>query len=582
MFSENQKISAKQMRALLLTDWMGKLLLLAPDLLGKAGGGNGVAGVLAGTALTLGIGWAAAGTGRDKNGDYYGQICRAAGKPAACALFFLIILYLIGQAALAFYLCGQIAGTYLLPETNEALVILIPALLGYYLASGGLETAGRVSELTAFLLWGLFFLMLALTLPQIQPNLLAESMEPVESGIWKAAGYTALAGFSTVSVLPLILPQIIDPRDETAEKTMQAILMGGLLLLLSVTAGYGIFGAEGMGRLRWPVIALMSCTNLQGVFLQRWDVLLIGLLVFSLFLSAGSSIFYTGMAGERLGMARKPVFLAATVLGGLLAFWMEKNPAAAKLHSRIVFGVLAPVLAAAVVLLALFHRKERKAHPMRQSPSGSGGQLFSKKAGKGRKRLYGLALLLAAIPVFLGGCTARELESRRFPLALEVGSRDGKLTFACAWPYVDGGTQEENGESVNMDEAEIGENINEDWKVNNDKLTEVLAENVDDAVKKIQNLQDKYVDYSQVKAILWDRSLEKDSPLGEQVLEWLEKNPVFARNILIFDTDREKLSLELVQKESQGQPGIYLENLYRNNTDYQESTKTLREVLYQG
>lgn len=577
MFSENRKISAKQMRALLLTDWMGKLLLLAPERMGMAGLGSALPGVLAGMLLTFWIGRAATGRGC-RNGTYYGRLCRAAGKPAAGTLFFIMICYLIGQTALSLYLCAQIAGTYLLPETKDAVLLVIPALLGYYLARGGLETAGRVSELTAFFLWGLFFLMVALTLPQIQPDLLAEGMRCTGGGIWKAGAYTAFAGCGTVSVLPLILPQIIDPQDDTKRETApekrtgrekrksgarkraaQAILMGGILVLLSAAAGYGIFGAEGMGRLRWPVITLMSGTNLQGVFLQRWDVFLIGLLTFSLFLSAGNSIFYAGAAGNCLGLPEKRICLAATALGGLLAFWMGRNALTAKICGAVIFGFCAPVLAAAVVLLA-------------------GAE---KRGKKRKKRPYALALLLAAVPLFLGGCTARELESRRFPLALEVGSRDGKLIFGCAWPYVSGETQEENGESISMDETEIGENINEGWEKNNDKMTEVLAESVTDAVEKIQNLQDQYVDYSQVKAILWDQSLKKNSPMGKQVLKWLEEDPVFARNILIFDADREKLSLEQVQKASRGQPGIYLENLYRNNTDYQKTTRTLREILYE-
>ncbi|MDO5345099.1 MAG: hypothetical protein Q4E91_05085 [Lachnospiraceae bacterium] len=198
---------------------------------------------------------------------------------------------------------------------------------------------------------------------------------------------------------------------------------------------------------------------------------------------------------------------------------------------------------------------------------------------KRKKHLRRLLPVLLAAPVFLWGCTARELESRRFPLALEVGSREGRLTFACAWPYVSGETQPEQDES-SMDETDISENINKDGQINNDKITKVLADSIGEAVEKVQNLQDKYVDYSQVKAILWDRSLDADSPLGEQVLDWLEKNPVFARNILVFDTEETKMNLEQVQKQAEGQPGKYLENLYRNNSDYQKTTKTLKEVLY--
>lgn len=370
MFSENQKISAKQLRALLLTDWMGKLLLLVPETTGRLGGRNMLFGILAGILLALAAGWAAAGAIREGGQDYYERLANAAGKWTAVFVYVVIVVYLTGQIALVFYLSSQIAGTYLLPEVNEAVLILIPGLLGYYLARSGIEAEGRVSELTAFFLWGLFILMLALTIPEIRPEQFGARAEKLDAGFWKAGGYTAFAGFGTVGILPLLLPQVIAVQEKKGtgkrgqaviqKKVCEAILMGGLLILLSGAAAYGIFGMEGMARLRWPVIALMSCTNLQGVFLQRWDVLLIGLLVFCLFLSAGSSLFYAGAAGRSLGAARKPFSMTVVGISWVLAFWMEKNPQAARWHGRIVFWLCAPVLAAAAILLARWERKAGK------------------------------------------------------------------------------------------------------------------------------------------------------------------------------------------------------------------------------
>ena len=78
------------------------------------------------------------------------------------------------------------------------------------------------------------------------------------------------------------------------------------LLFFTFLACFGIFGAEGMRRLAWPVISLMSSASLNGVFLQRWDILLIGFLEFSLFLSVGEGVFYGGvLAGELAGPKRQ-------------------------------------------------------------------------------------------------------------------------------------------------------------------------------------------------------------------------------------------------------------------------------------
>lgn len=45
----------------------------------------------------------------------------------------------------------------------------------------------------------------------------------------------------------------------------------------------------------------------------------------------------------------------------------------------------------------------------------------------------GMLLFLCGI-FLLAGCSARELESRRFPLVLEIDAQGQELIFACAWP----------------------------------------------------------------------------------------------------------------------------------------------------
>ena len=185
--------------------------------------------------------------------------------------------------------------------------------------------------------------------------------------------------------------------------------------------------------------------------------------------------------------------------------------------------------------------------------------------------------VLLACVIFLTGCTARELEERRFPLALEVDAKDDGLIFTCGWSYIAGGTEEEADKS-SLDEKELLEDVDREWEVDNDKITMVYGACVEEALQRVQNLQDKYVDYSQVKAVLLGKTLRDNETLLQEVFRWLEQTPEIARNILIFEAD--DLKLEEIQKRSQGQPGAYLENLYKNNEKYRDKAGTLKEVLY--
>lgn len=208
----------------------------------------------------------------------------------------------------------------------------------------------------------------------------------------------------------------------------------------------------------------------------------------------------------------------------------------------------------------------------------------------GRKKMAAGILLCFMGTWLLTGCRARELESRKFPLVLEINEKDGELVFACAWPSVkdNGGKQSQGNQNQGSSSAqEAGtdngaggqENGQDNWK-NDEKITRVTGKTLKDALNNMQSLQDKYVDYSQVKAIIWGKDMVKNEMLQKEVLDWLESSPHFARNILIFKGKTQDLSLETVQEHAQGQPGAYLENLYKNNEKFRRFTVTLKEFLY--
>ncbi len=158
-----------------------------------------------------------------------------------------------------------------------------------------------------------------------------------------------------------------------------------------------------------------------------------------------------------------------------------------------------------------------------------------------------------------------------------MDAKDDGLIFTCGWSYIAGGTEEEADKS-SLDEKELLEDVDREWEVDNDKITMVYGACVEEALQRVRNLQDKYMDYSQVKAVLLGKTLRDNETLLQEVFRWLEQTPEIARNILIFEAD--DLKLEEIQKRSQGQPGAYLENLYKNNEKYRDKAGTLKEVLY--
>ena len=106
-------------------------------------------------------------------------------------------------------------------------------------------------------------------------------------------------------------------------------------------------------------------------------------------------------------------------------------------------------------------------------------------------------VIVLGLCALLGGCGRRELEDRRFPTVLT---------------------------------AETG---------------------------NIKAQDSKYIDYGHVKAVILSRETAENGQMLREILSYLENNPVFARNILIYVGDEETLE---AAKKKEEDTGIYLED----------------------
>jgi hypothetical protein len=149
------------------------------------------------------------------------------------------------------------------------------------------------------------------------------------------------------------------------------------------------------------------------------------------------------------------------------------------------------------------------------------------------RKLCGVVAVLLLMVCLLTGCAGRELEDRAFPTVLAA---------------------------------------------ENDTFPRQL--------EKYQKESARLVDYSHVKAILFSQEAITDEKIREEILKFLEADPAFARNILIYIGDEEALSLVRGAEEetilsgtgetSKEDLGLYLEDL----ANTQEESLTLGGLLY--
>lgn len=131
-------------------------------------------------------------------------------------------------------------------------------------------------------------------------------------------------------------------------------------------------------------------------------------------------------------------------------------------------------------------------------------------------------LVILLLPLFLGGCVGRELEERAFPSILAV-----------EW---------------------------EDYE-------DVFIEKERDSIK--------FLDYSHVKAVVFERSFARDLTGLEKMTQALFEDPEFAGNTLIFMGDDDALDLA---EEKSSKIGKELQEYYKNH-DQESNGVTLTDLV---
>ena len=299
-FAENNRISQRQLYRQTVLTLLAPFLLCLPGeggLLGK----EGIAGILAACGilavyvllLLRMVPWY---TDPVKNlGPFQG---RAAG------IFF--VSYVILTGAYLLRLMEDLIPEMLAPGVSGTGIAFLSAAVCSFGTHKGMQRRGRMAEVSGGILLGGVLLMMALCLGQSGPEGFREMTEEALNGRRILSGcLQTLCAFSGISLLPFMLKDV-EKRGKAGRTLILSIftlggIMAGMLLLLPAVLGLRRVKAE-----EYPVLPLLAGADLPGNVLARFDVLWMGLLLYSLLFALGSLFHYGCQITERsrLGSGR--------------------------------------------------------------------------------------------------------------------------------------------------------------------------------------------------------------------------------------------------------------------------------------
>ncbi|PGL69848.1 GerAB/ArcD/ProY family transporter [Bacillus sp. AFS055030] len=215
------------------------------------------------------------------NETYFQFTQKIIGKWLGIPLSIIIIIYYISLSALEVRVMAETTRLFLLQGT-PTWAILIPFLwIGLYLVLGGINPIARILEII-FPITVLFFLLVIflglgiIEIDNLRP-VLGNGIKPVINGL-----KTTSLSFSGFEIILFIFMFMKDKK-----KVSKTIILGigipFIFYAITVVAVVGAFSVDGVLLQTWPVLTYIRSYDIQGLFVERFDSLLLVIWIMQIF-----------------------------------------------------------------------------------------------------------------------------------------------------------------------------------------------------------------------------------------------------------------------------------------------------------
>ncbi len=304
IFSQNHKISPRQIRRALTMELFGAGSLLLPPCLAGTSGILGVAALCIGAAgawVLVHI-WDCL----SERCDFEGVEQNGHGTVNRIIQRILLVMSGAGLLVLAgyvLYLLTVLLRDQLLTARYEAAILLTLTAAGVFGLRKGLESRIRVYEVLFWFLIVPLVIMLILACFSVHPRYWTITSYSVQG-----FGKSCWVSFLFFSISSLIL--FFKPHCSVPKRAVKSAGCSIFLVLVLYVAVYliliGVFQDSLLSRLQFPVILLMAVVKLPGNFFERQDAFMVGIWFFCLFALFHSLLFYGSKALQNGFCRKKP------------------------------------------------------------------------------------------------------------------------------------------------------------------------------------------------------------------------------------------------------------------------------------
>lgn len=299
MFSNNDKISTRQMQIMLLITMFASVSLTLPRMTAEIANQDGWMLVIGATGLMIAYAYLITTLGKmfpEKTiVEYAGEILT---KPIGYIVVSLFIIKLIVFLGLELRVFSELVKQTLLTNTPIEIIIITFMFTLVYLTRKGHECRGRIAEIIVFIVFIPIILVLIFAAKDIKIENIAPIFTLSFNDFFSGSYFLSLKTVG-IEFLFITIAYVKNYKD-TTKATVQTIIAFMFIGLVIDVITIGIFGPKNTVRQLWPVMTIMQVVELPGAFLERQDALMMSFWIMTMVMLNSGYLFYSSVALTRL------------------------------------------------------------------------------------------------------------------------------------------------------------------------------------------------------------------------------------------------------------------------------------------
>ena len=524
MFGNNQKVSAHQLKQLLLLNLFSGTSLILPMVVVRLCGISGVAAIGAGAILTGLFALFLMGVIRGYSGSYPDFCKSVLGNPLGNVVVGIYGMKYWVASALLLAVFAQVVNHTFLTDIPQWLLGAALLVVCTYAVSKGAETRARLGQLLVWIVIVPFVIVVLLALPKVHLDwLMTLDLSEVGAGWGGPDNFVWAVLLSFACFLPV--EWLLFQKQQKMQGTVTwALVWTAVLNIAILVICVGVFSVAGMNGERWPVVTLMQVVRWPGGFLARQDGLILAFWMIGMFILISGCFHYGCQCVKAIVPSfNRPWQTIFPAVGIFLVFSLVSMEDAARWYLIFMIFAYLPLSLGIPILLQVVRR------------------IHSKRVKKAP-----LCMLLLVASLLLNGCMRHmEMEDRNFVMCLGMDLSEEGLLVSMGFPDLKALTG--NGENIHYDAISIE------------------GESMDDVIHSYHAQNNKHLDFGQLQMIVFGRDILSNQKQMKQVLAYIKDHQEFTRTILVCAADEHARAIVALDDDVNGSIGIYMRQMFENN-----------------